>query len=322
MQVSFIIPLFNCLEFTRECLRTLQATLPADLAHEIILVDDGSTDGTREWLATLAAPFRVILNERNLGYAAANNRGAKQAQGKQLVLLNNDLVFEDGWFEPMLDVHHRLGPQAGCVGNIQLVVKTGRVDHAGIRINHRGKPEHETTGRPWPWQKRLVPAVTGACLMIARSCYLDVCGFDEGFRNGGEDVDLCFRLTAQGRRHAVALRSRVWHHVSASPSRKLHDEANSRRLAERYLTRLCLLGARAWAQHQLETTWAGSRDPVGWPTALRLLVNALGIGTPSAVALAGISSAMEEEMARWRQLDIGGARSLPAQVTVDYLAND
>lgn len=48
MQVSFIIPLYNCLAHTRECLRTLQATLPPGLDHEIISVDDGSTDGTRE----------------------------------------------------------------------------------------------------------------------------------------------------------------------------------------------------------------------------------------------------------------------------------
>ena len=92
MQVSFIIPLYNCLAHTQECLRTLQASLPAWLEHEIILVDDGSTDGTRAWLATLGAPCRVLLNERNAGYAAANNRGAAVARGRILVLLNNDLI--------------------------------------------------------------------------------------------------------------------------------------------------------------------------------------------------------------------------------------
>ncbi|MCX6955994.1 MAG: glycosyltransferase, partial [Verrucomicrobia bacterium] len=99
MQVSFIIPLFNNLALTRACVESLQATLPSGLAHEIILVDDGSSDGTRAWLATLAAPFRVVLNERNLGYAAANNRAAAVARGEFLALLNNDLVLLPSWFE-------------------------------------------------------------------------------------------------------------------------------------------------------------------------------------------------------------------------------
>jgi len=80
--VSFIIPLYNCLPLTQAMLTSLQATRPSGLAHEIIFVDDGSTDGTRAWLETLEGrePFRVLLNERNLGYAAANNRAFSMLQ--------------------------------------------------------------------------------------------------------------------------------------------------------------------------------------------------------------------------------------------------
>ena len=83
--LSVIVPLYNCLPLTQAMLRSLRETLPADMTHEIILVDDGSTDGTREWLAGLEAPFRVILNERNLGYGASNNRGAAIARGEAVV---------------------------------------------------------------------------------------------------------------------------------------------------------------------------------------------------------------------------------------------
>jgi O-antigen biosynthesis protein len=77
VQVSFIIPLFNCLPLTQAMLASLRDTIPAGLTHEIVLVDDGSTDGTREWLGSLRdPPFRAVFNERNLGYAAANNRAA------------------------------------------------------------------------------------------------------------------------------------------------------------------------------------------------------------------------------------------------------
>jgi len=156
MQVSFVIPLYNCLPLTQAMVASLQASLPPGLAHEIILVDDGSTDGTREWLATLRPPFQVILHERNLGYAAATNRGAALACGEYLALLNNDLLLAPGWLEPMLAAHRHLGPRAGLVGNIQRQVRTGTVDHCGLQLSLRGKLEHRRTG-PGPLARWLAP---------------------------------------------------------------------------------------------------------------------------------------------------------------------
>jgi len=316
MLVSFIIPLYNCLDHTREALRTLAASLPAALAHEIILVDDGSTDGTRAWLQTLYPPHRVVLNERNLGYAAANNRGATLARGEFLVLLNNDLVFAPGWLEPMLAAQARLGVRAGCIGNLQYATGDGRLDHAGIVINHRGKPEHDRAWRPWLTRLRLVPAVTGACLLVRREDFLESGGFDENFRNGGEDVDLCFRLRARGRFNAVALRSRVSHHVSASPGRKRHDEANSRRLAAKWRQELVCLGCQAWSWHALEHSWSSSRDPVGWDSAARLLAYVMHLAKhPPAEALAGMQNVMDEEFSRWEALEGKLNAPLPAPPT-------
>jgi len=312
MQVSFVIPLYNCLPLTQAMVASLQAAMPSGLTHEIILVDDGSTDGTRAWLGGLASspgPFRVILNERNLGYAAANNRGAATAQGEFLGLLNNDLVLSPGWLEPILGVHQRLGNRAGLVGNVQRNARTAAIDHAGIFINHRGKPEHDTS-LPLGLQFRSrdawrqADAVTGACTLVRRELFLRLGGFDEGFANGGEDVDFCLRARAAGHLSAVALRSLVLHHVSASPGRKRRDEQNSRRLTLRWRPELARLGARsAWCRHYLESEWTGSHDATDYALGLQALLFHLGLRQdPPTAAYAGMQAAIAGEIARWDRI--------------------
>ena len=308
MQVSFIIPLFNNLALTRACVASLQATLPAGLTHEIILVDDGSTDDTRSWLATLGPPFRVVLNDRNLGYAAANNRAIAIARGDVLALLNNDLVFLPRWLEPMLGAHRSLADRAGLIGNIQLDAGTGAIDHTGIIINQQGKPVHD---RALPARRsrlfssvRPVPALTGACVLVKRALWQQLGGFDEGYVNGGEDVDLCFRARAVGRTNAVALRSVVRHHISASVGRKLHDEENSYRLARRWQQELVTdPGAlREWC---LECSEKILREPryQDRGLALRSFLYLQGLSrTPPPEALAALTAALAREFARWEKI--------------------
>ena len=308
MQVSFIIPLFNNLALTRACVASLQATLPAGLTHEIILVDDGSTDDTRSWLATLGPPFRVVLNDRNLGYAAANNRAITHARGDVLALLNNDLVLLPRWLEPMLGAHRSLADRAGLIGNIQLDAGTGAIDHTGIIINQQGKPVHD---RALPARRsrlfssvRPVPALTGACVLVKRALWQQLGGFDEGYVNGGEDVDLCFRARAVGRTNAVALRSVVRHHISASVGRKLHDEENSYRLARRWQQELVTdPGAlREWCRECSEKILREPRYQ-DRGLALRSFLYLQGLSrTPPPEALAALTAALAREFARWEKI--------------------
>lgn len=307
VKVSFVIPLYNCLPHTQVMLVSLQATLPHGLEHEIILVDDGSTDGTREWLATLAPPFRLLLNKRNLGYAAANNRAAAAATGEILVFLNNDLVLTPRWLEPMLAAHRRIGSHAGPIGNVQLDARTGAVDHAGMIVNLKGKPEH-IRALPPHWLCALFPvrravAVTGACLLLERSLWLQLGGFDEQFVNGCEDVDLCFRARQVGRVTAVALRSLARHHVSASPGRKLHNEENSRRLAAKWRSELAEHAARRWCWHYLDRAWTSPHAATDHAAARQALCYALHLRRkPPTAALDGMRSAIDREFSRWQQI--------------------
>jgi len=306
MKVSFIIPLYNCRPLTQAMLASLQATLPAGLAHEIIFVDDGSTDGTREWLASLPAPCRTILNERNLGFAGACNRGAAAARGEFLFFLNNDLVLQPRWLEPMLAAFGRFA-DVGLVGNVQLNAATSAVDHTGIYFNHQGKPAHDTAFPPayrwlgWP-ACRTVDALTGACFGLRQRVWTQLGGFDEGFINGSEDIDLCLRASAAGLRHLVALRSVVRHHISASAGRKLRDEENTFRLVERWADRIARLAARDWSRHFVATHWESSSlydDALGRAA----FYYALGLlPAPPAAVLAGTRAAMQVERDRWIRL--------------------
>ena len=294
--VSFIVPLFNCLQFSQEMLASLAATLPPGLSHEIILIDDGSTDGTREWLGSLSQPqVRVLLNESNLGYAATNNRAASVASGDLLVLLNDDLVLSPGWLEPMLALQRGLA-KPGAIGNVQLNASTGAVDHAGIYVTCKGKPEHDVRlARRGEKLHRFSPAVTGACLMMARRLWLELGGLDASFRNGGEDVDLCFRALKAGCANAVALRSVIRHHVSASPGRKDNDERNSYLLTLRWEKELIAWGARDWCRQHLRRT--PYREPLSFPSMLLYLAG-LRRNPPSA-ARRGVKRAIDHSLGIW-----------------------
>ena len=318
VQVSFVIPLFNNLALTRACVESLQATLPAGLPHEIILVDDGSTDGTREWLkslspsnglATLAEPFRVILNERNVGYAVGNNRAVALARGDLIALLNNDLILQAKWFERIVAAHRSLGVHAGLVGNVQLDARTGAIDHTGIIINREGKPEHDRAMPAWREcflsNVRRVPAVTGACMILERALWQQLGGFDEAYVNGGEDIDLCFKARAIGRVNAVALKSVVRHRISSSVGRKLHDEQNSYRLARRWRREFVAaadIALRSWCLEFAEKSALQPRESDrvflrrAWLYANRLS------STPPPEAIAALEAALDREFARWEQL--------------------
>lgn len=247
MRVSIITPLFNRLELTLACLESLQRTLRAE-DYEWIFVDDGSTDGTREFLRTLPSDgrYRVILNETPRGFAANNNLGANLARAPLLCLLNNDTVLLPGWLEPMARLAELL-PDVACVGNVQREPISGLIDHAGVRFHHDGYPRHVAKDESVAPREDYLewPAVTAACCVIRRQVFHELGGFDEAFRNGSEDVDFCLRAGVRGYRHFVANRSVIYHHISSSPGRTRHEKENQRLFRERWLARLQTeLGAR------------------------------------------------------------------------------
>lgn len=278
-RVSFVSALFNCVEHTRAMLESLERTV--DLGDcEVVLVDDGSTDGTRDFLATLTVRpnFTVSLNEQNLGFAASNNRGVSLAQSETILLINNDLLFNDGWLGPMLSLLESL-PEAGAVGNVQRNLKTDLVDHAGIFFDLEGMPTHAHKNRRNPprgeWMER--NAVTAACLAIRKQTFQSVGGFDEAYRNGFEDVDLSMKLRKSGLRLYVALQSIIGHHVSVSPGRNENNERNTEIFRERWAEFAKPFGQREWAREYFRRYaryWWRMNPSLACKAFSRLLTNA------------------------------------------------
>ncbi len=234
--ISFIIPVFNhCVE-SRAMLASLQESLPEILNYEIIIVDDGSTDETKKWLRNLDDPgIKVIIHNVNKGYANAINSGVRESKGTILGFLNNDLAFNRGWLEPMLSVFSTEGLKVGIVGNIQYKIGSSEVDHAGIIVSAAGKIEHNRTLSFGNSLYQDVFAVTGACILIDKSIFLSVGGLDEQFTNGGEDIDLCFKVKKMGFKIYLSTQSIIEHQVSLTRgNNSVSAEVNSRRLYNKW----------------------------------------------------------------------------------------
>ena len=221
MTVSIVIPLYNRFDLTYACLASI--TQPA----EVITVDNASTDATRLLDVT-------IRNKRNEGFAFACNQGARAATGDVLVFLNNDTEVHDGWLAPL--VAQLADPTVGIVG-ARLLYPDGTIQHAGVGVNFAQPFGLEAWNRKdeWTTVARDVDAVTGACLAIRADLFAALGGFDEGFVNGYEDVDLCLAALGAGLRVVYEPASTITHHESQSgPERFARASDNIARLRNKW----------------------------------------------------------------------------------------
>lgn len=218
--VSIIIPLYNQLSFTKVCIEYLMRN--SELAFELVLVDNASSDQTQQYLGILQGPVKKIVNRENLGFAKACNQGARAARGKYLVFLNNDTAVHKGWLRNLL-VTLADRPEIGIVGP-KLVYPDNTIQQAGVVFDEGGLPFHLYTGcgadLPCVNKPRFFRAVTGACIAIRKSDFFAVGGFDERYVNGLEDIDLCNKITGMGKGVLYNPQSVVTHFESRSENRQ------------------------------------------------------------------------------------------------------
>lgn len=193
MEISVIVPTFNNRSVLEKTLDALQTQTFRAADYEIIVVDDGSTDGTAEMVEAMRGPVQIrSLTQSNLGRAAARNLGARAAQGRILLFIDSDIWATSG----VLAAHHRHYPAGAGRRGVQ-----GRsVTHPDARTTTFMKTRDITPDLTVRRRRNLSPVhINARNFSILRAEFETVGGFDERFTGyGWEDIELAVRLRGRG----------------------------------------------------------------------------------------------------------------------------
>ncbi|MBA3534807.1 MAG: glycosyltransferase family 2 protein [Ardenticatenales bacterium] len=227
--VSVVIPTWNGKHHLELCLPSLAAQ--AYRPFEIIVVDNGSEDGSVEWLAREWPTVRVLAQPENRGFAPSVNAGIAVSRGELIVLLNNDTEAEPDWLSQLVDVAQR-HPDAGMVASkLKLWSDRSRLHSAGDYYTVGGRPGNrgvwEVDDGRWGEEEWIFAPCAGAAL-YRRSLFDAIGGMDERFGSYLEDVDLAWRANLAGFRCRFAPRAIVYHRVSATGGGPLASYFNGR----------------------------------------------------------------------------------------------
>lgn len=210
--VSIVVPVYNQVRFTAACLNSILREL-STIPCEVIVVDDGSTDGTAEYLASCSG-ITVVTHAKNQGFVRSVNDGAAVARGRFVHFLNNDTLVTPGWMVALLRAFDSR-ENVGAVGS-QLRAPDGMISEAGALVWRDGNAANFARGRsatdPSVCFPREVDYCSGASLMVRADLFAELGGFSQDFAPAYyEDVDLCFRVRAAGYRVMYTPESVVVH---------------------------------------------------------------------------------------------------------------
>ncbi|AZK49164.1 glycosyltransferase family 2 protein [Paenibacillus lentus] len=240
---SIIIPTYNQKDLVLQCITSIESH--TEQPYEIIVVDDGSIDGTCEALWSKKGSIRVGVHLENLGFASAVNTGLMMAKGNTIVLLNNDVLVTERWLTQLLTVLNNnkdaaaVGPVTNYIsGDQQIEAVYNDLKEMEIFAANYNKIDRSR----WHYTDRLV----GFCLLLRRETFEDVGYFDEGYQIGNfEDDDWMLRLQLQGKRLMIAGDTFV-HHIGSVTMKKLGAEG--------------FAAVNAKNEHFFKQKWGNSRE--------------------------------------------------------------
>jgi hypothetical protein len=256
--ISIIIPCFNAEKYIKNCLSSILKSNFSGL--EVIVVDDGSTDSSRNMLASLAkqvetgrymsrnsgtkqmeingnisrsmfrpegayfakhVSFKVIFNNQNLGAAKSRNIGTKIAQGKYIFFLDADTQIEKGFLKAILSAFKKDSKIAAIQAKL-LLGKTGKVDAIGHFLSPFGFPYEIGHGEPEKkyQEGKIIFAGRTAALAVRKKVFEKIGGFDKDYLIYGEDTDLCWRIWLAGYQVYYLPQAKVYHFPKSSLTEK------------------------------------------------------------------------------------------------------
>ncbi|MFJ5964372.1 glycosyltransferase [Bacillus sp. NPDC093026] len=213
-KTSIVMLTYNELHLTKKCIDSIKQHTPSE-QYELIIVDNASTDGTKEYIRELEDVI-VIENEENQGFAKGCNQGAKRATGDSILFLNNDTMVTENWLPPLIEALFdsdrigMVGPVSNYVSGPQMV----QPSYTDVDQLPSFAKEYTAARKG---QRTYVHRLVGFCLLVKRELIEDVGLFDERFVYGSfEDDDLCLRSLLKGYQLQIVHDSFVHHHGHAT----------------------------------------------------------------------------------------------------------
>ncbi|MCF0167204.1 MAG: glycosyltransferase family 2 protein [Bacteroidales bacterium] len=220
MDIAVVILNWNCKKYMEKFLPTLIERTTQSGAF-IVVADNGSTDGSAEWLAANYPQIQQIRFDRNWGFTGGYNRALAQIDADYYVLLNDDIEVSEGWLEPLAEFMEE-NPDVGiCQPKIRSYAEPEKFEYAGAAggfIDRYGYPfcrgrilgnlEKDNGQYDEPME---VFWATGACMMIRSALYHHLGGLDESFFAHMEEIDLCWRAKLTGYQVWAVPQSVVYH---------------------------------------------------------------------------------------------------------------
>jgi GT2 family glycosyltransferase len=236
--LSVIVVNWNTRELLRACLTSLERHL-ASVDHEIVVVDNASSDGSADMVTADFSAVRLVRNSENVGFGRANNQAMRLAEGRLLLLLNADTVLTDDSVARLVESIR--GEKDIGVAQCRLMLPDGRVQHTAYRFPSVALAAVESLGLYkllpkrragsillsgfWDYdQERDVDWVAGAFMLVPRRVFEATGGFDERSFMYGEDLEWCYRIREQGWRIRYYPSASITHVDHASAGLRWRDE--------------------------------------------------------------------------------------------------
>ena len=228
IKISICVVNWNTCELTRECVETILAHAH-ETSLEIILVDNGSEDGSPDRLAEYFPDITLIRNNKNLGFVKANNQAIEKARGEYIMLLNSDTIVLEGMFHHLVSYMDRHSGEVGGVSPRMFIDRTQLLElpphpcltpfmfaGAASRVGRSFAPLKRYWARNravWrgDYSAIKVPALVGACLMVPKVLIDGIGGLDPRFFMFFEDMMLSHRIRQKGLDLAILSEARLIH---------------------------------------------------------------------------------------------------------------